>query len=379
MSERNDTAGIPLYFCALCNESIPRAEVDSGRAQRHKERWVCSTCERAMSGAPSETQATNAAPSPGSDPHADPRLGAGRARRESSGVGVALMALLAMCLAVGAVLWTRWQREQDLAELARREAAEAARVDAALASARKQSADAEGEARRAFEDGLRAARAEWHGAEQTLRDEAHERTTAAQRDLEDLRGELTTLTERLASAATTDDLAPLRASTASVEERLAALTKQVGELAERLARPVVAASPTEPAAPAQPTWFGLVQRLKSPNYSERWGAVDELGETRDPAVVDYLLPLLQDPDVFVRLKTAEVLGNLGSLSAVDWLIGALGDEDSSVADNAYVALRKLTKKDLPFDAQSPDAAERQRRIKAWADWWKKARESGSTS
>jgi HEAT repeat protein len=107
--------------------------------------------------------------------------------------------------------------------------------------------------------------------------------------------------------------------------------------------------------------------------------VQELGETGDVAVVDYLVPILQDSDVFVRLSTARVLGNLGSTKAIDGLIVALGDEHAPVREASYDALRKITKKDLPFDAQTDDSAERQRRIKAWQDWWKKARESSSTS
>src|SRR5688572_7688013 len=38
-----------LYFCDLCNESIPQADLDLGRAVRRNDRLICVACESAMS------------------------------------------------------------------------------------------------------------------------------------------------------------------------------------------------------------------------------------------------------------------------------------------------------------------------------------------
>ena len=38
-----------IHFCDLCNESVPQADLDEGRAFVRKGRVVCATCDRAMS------------------------------------------------------------------------------------------------------------------------------------------------------------------------------------------------------------------------------------------------------------------------------------------------------------------------------------------
>ena len=86
-----------------------------------------------------------------------------------------------------------------------------------------------------------------------------------------------------------------------------------------------------------------------------------------------IVPALSDEDIFIRMVTASALGELGSPVAIPALIDALEDEESAVREAAYTALRTLTKKDLPFDPISEDAAARALRVKAWRDWWEKER------
>ena len=52
----------------------------------------------------------------------------------------------------------------------------------------------------------------------------------------------------------------------------------------------------------------------------------------------------------------------------------MNDEEGAVREAAYIALRAITKRDLPFDPVTEDQAERSRRIKAWQDWWKKEKD-----
>jgi HEAT repeat protein len=98
-------------------------------------------------------------------------------------------------------------------------------------------------------------------------------------------------------------------------------------------------------ASAAPSWSGLLVDLASPNAGIRWQAVVGLGDTKDPAVVPNLLPMLADNDVFVRMACARVLGDLGQTTAVPALIDALGNE-----------------------------ADRAKKVKAWREWWKKLQE-----
>ena len=37
-----------IHFCDLCNESVPQADLDQGRAFIRKDRVICSTCENVM-------------------------------------------------------------------------------------------------------------------------------------------------------------------------------------------------------------------------------------------------------------------------------------------------------------------------------------------
>ncbi|HUR29315.1 MAG TPA: HEAT repeat domain-containing protein, partial [Planctomycetota bacterium] len=174
--------------------------------------------------------------------------------------------------------------------------------------------------------------------------------------------------ELLASA---QKVAELENRAGTLEAALAEMKKQVES------RPAPSAAPAAPSTPVgTPAWMGLVAQLESQDNGARWVAVSSLGETKDPAVAEYLLPRLKDVDIFVRMATARVLGDLGSTKAIGALIEALNDQDSSVREAAYVSLCTVSKKSLPFDAHQ-DAGERSKRVKAWQEWWKKASEDGA--
>jgi HEAT repeat protein len=94
----------------------------------------------------------------------------------------------------------------------------------------------------------------------------------------------------------------------------------------------------EHSAPAcDPDTRKLVAKLSSRNSETRYQAVECLGDRRDPAVVQSLAPLLDDPESGVRWKTAEALGKLGP-PAVGPLIDGLRSGDVDVRWMAAVAL-----------------------------------------
>jgi len=140
--------------------------------------------------------------------------------------------------------------------------------------------------------------------------------------------------------------------------------------AARNAAEAAKALPEKPAAPAGPAWTTLVPNLADANPSTRWEAVDELGRSKDPAVIPHIAPLLRDSDLFVRMCAARVLADLGTLQAVPALIDALEDAEPTVRESAWHALRTLTGKDFKFDPQGNDA-DRQKKVKSWREWWKK--------
>src|SRR6185503_1315066 len=101
-----------VYFCDLCNESIPQADLDLGRAVRRNERLICAACEAAMSGGQS-----NLPPIPAPAP-IPPAPAASSSGSGSSVAAVALaLASVALVVGVGAGAYLFWQQEQRFAEL----------------------------------------------------------------------------------------------------------------------------------------------------------------------------------------------------------------------------------------------------------------------
>jgi len=401
-----------IHFCDLCNESVPQSDLDEGRAFMRKGRVICLACDRSMTpveghagaesagGAPGDGGAS-AAPAGGpfggpSAPAAGPPTPpispipptvapltptgawaptshhASRRRPSAAGAGLGLLAIL-LVGAVGFWLHDRIDKlerrvAQQLEDARGEQRRTARRLDQS-----QQEAAAKAEAfQQQVDQGLRDQRALVDGRIRETQDAGSaltERVDAFGGRIEEMRTsfdevnrheqELTRLQQRFTalSGQVTDVTAELEVLSARVTSSAA--------LAESLA-----AAPTEAPPPA---WIGLVEQLSSPNNSDRWQAVFGLKETHDPAVAEYLIPALTDEDIFIRMVTASALGELGSPAAIPALIDALEDEESAVREAAYTALRTLTKRDLPFDPLSDDAAARARRVKAWREWWEKER------
>src|SRR5262245_35426012 len=88
-----------VSFCDLCNESIPQADLDQGRAVRRNERLICAACEAAMSSRPM----TDAGPDVGaSAAHSTQHLPPAPAAEGGSSVVVVALALSALALIVAA-------------------------------------------------------------------------------------------------------------------------------------------------------------------------------------------------------------------------------------------------------------------------------------
>ncbi len=119
-----------------------------------------------------------------------------------------------------------------------------------------------------------------------------------------------------------------------------------------------------------------VARLTDEDPATRFEAVDALLRSKNPRVLDALLPMAKDPDAFVRRITVEGLSEFRDPDSVDTLLGALADSEAIVRNTAYLALKKLTGEEFPFD---PDAS-RDARLTAqrrWQQWWQGARETFS--
>ena len=365
-----------IYFCDLCNESVPLVDLDMGRATRLKGRVVCATCHRAMgtvAAAPIADPTAPAAhaplPAPGSI-HSHGHTHAAT-HPSPSGAGAALtFGLVALAVAVTVGVWARGALDEAASQRATDRQEERARHDSLLArlDAASQSDSA---LRASFE-------------ERALAD-----FSAVRGDLANLRGEVGSLqglvsarVEELASSVARLELAlqkverhesELLTLQQHVVETQAALQAVSQRLEQALARHPAGLGAAEAAPTEDPAWLALLEQLRSANVSERYVALVGLSQSRDPRAASVVLSLLDDGDIFLRMAAARALGDLASPDAIPGLIDTLDDEEALVREAAYLSLRSITGRDLPFDAQSPDAAERAKRIKAWREWWDKER------
>lgn len=370
-----------IHFCDLCNESVPQSDLDANRAFVRKGRVVCANCERAMShdealaaGArdprPSYREIAGAGAAPLPPPLAP---GAGTisvaARRQSAGTGLAWVALLA---AIGVGWWLYDLQDREARE--QRRAANVVREDllASVRDLRGEIADLQQRAQ-GWNDSvlrqLRDQRASADGALGVLGRDA--RAVEGRLDaIEAGLGRVEEIGQRVDGA--TREREQLQEAVSAVVASLDELRREVERVANQA--PVVVAAPTpQPAEEAGPDWLDLVGDLESANSGTRWTAVTNLGDTGDPAVVPHLVPLLRDPDIFVRMATARVLGDLAAPNGIPALIEALEDPEAPVREAAVVALRQITGRNFRFDPLA-DEADRTRKVKAWQEWWLKARD-----
>ncbi|MDD1653107.1 MAG: HEAT repeat domain-containing protein [Methanomicrobiales archaeon] len=85
----------------------------------------------------------------------------------------------------------------------------------------------------------------------------------------------------------------------------------------------------------------LIRALETDDRDLRLGVITAMGEIRDPAVLDPLLPLLHDRSNEVRWAAALALGQLGDPEAVPLLVRSLRDPDRYVRYGAAIALGQL--------------------------------------
>lgn len=352
-----------ILFCDLCNESVPLSDLDGGRAFRVKGRVVCATCNLTMTqpaGAPAITPV-----------HSHGHAHAAASAREPGG---AYAALTLAALALGGVAFVGYWVHGEFGKLHQGQSSELALAQERLAELSRQLA------------GERAAREELRSR------------LVAKLDSE-LAGLSSAQVQHAQNAAQSTEelrlsLAVVQANAARVDDALVRLERHDGELLTlqkhvndlqlgaremearldgelKALKESQAATPAAAPAEERPSWWPLVQQLKNESVSERYGALVALAATRDPEAAEHVLPLLADQDIFLRMAAARTLGDLGNPIAVEPLINTLEDAEGVVREAAYLSLRAITRRDLPFDAQSNDVAERTKRVKAWREWWDK--------
>lgn len=361
-----------LFFCDLCNESIPQADLDLGRAVRRNDRLICAACEAAMSGAAARPASTPAQVE--SPPHlVAPAPPVATSSSSSSVAAVALaFASVALVAGVGASAYLFWRLEEQatrlekqIADLERLAPEHALTVSAKLAEEVGERESDTAQAR----DLYQALSTRVQELEQSAADSA-----GLERRVERLDGRLAALDD-LASRVQ-HQTGAMDQLTLTVAELVAARARAAEQAPAESKQPLQSGAPAPLApAPGNAAWQKWVPDLASPVPGTRWQAVQALGETHDVAVLAHLVPLLTDADIFVRMATCRSLSNLGGIEAVPALIDTLEDEEAAVRDAAIVALKGLTdaftNESLPFDPYARDG-DRSKRVKAWREWWQEA-------
>ena len=377
-----------IFFCDICNESVPQTDLDRGMAFRRGERVVCAACDKAMSNELEDGAAEAEAftpdpdalqPEGSTDTEGVPTEGAEGATAQEqlkqaparTGVGLSgclfglLLFTLVISLALNALLWVEGERARSslnasVAALEQGDAVFDARFRDLQTNLARQGQDKDAFVRDSLNSlegsmnerlvnlGSRLGRSE--NAVESLR----QSTTEDRRSLaDDLKG----ATEAAGVASKTAE---------DAQAEMEYLTDRVVALEEVLEAGV--ASGADADSGRQPSWVSYLPELKDASAGNRWNAVTVLGDTGDARTIPYLLPMLKDEDVFVRMATARVLGDLESAAAIPGLVDALSDSQAAVREAAVVALRVISGKDFRFDPLGKEG-DRVKAQGAWRKWW----------
>jgi len=358
---------LEVLFCDLCNTSVPLADLERGSAMKHQGKTIGACCLAALRAPAAGAAATTLAGDTGS---AAGLRHAGEHRLLPLGI-VVLAAIAAATLFLEYRMdqaETRWQRgTEELANSLKSQADVVQSVAVAM----------DGVVRRPDLDRFQERLGALDIAQQRGADQMQNLARDQARSSESTQTALQALQE---AERKRPDVAAL------LTELRAQMQQQAAALAELAAQPrphaADAMQPRQPEpAPAPP---GLspelahhVAKLKDDDAATRFEAVDELLRSREPLVLEHLLPMTKDVDTFVRRLTVEGLKDFHKPAVVDALIVALADPEEIVRDTAWRSLKDLTGQKLPFEAAGSREA-RARAQQKWQEWWDKNRDSFGT-
>jgi len=114
----------------------------------------------------------------------------------------------------------------------------------------------------------------------------------------------------------------------------------------------------------------IKKQLSSKDDADRFEAVYRVQDDRVKEALPFVTPLIHDPDQFVQIGAIQAVGELLYLEALPDLVKALRDQDVTVRDEALRQLRRMTGKDeLNFDVRASQG-ERDKAVKKWEKWLK---------
>ena len=367
-----------LYFCDICDESIPVTDLDRGMAFRRGDRVVCAACDNSMSPKSAtdavDGQAASAIPEAAAGSAETPSpsqvAATGSAVPVTSPPGSASVGFLKFAL-LGLLVFFASQERSRLIGVQERSQASIDGLLAADESADQRFSDFQTTISRSDQEqaisvnaqvlkvsgdseaglvNLRARLGRIENSLEALRQEGVKDRQSLGEELRGLEAEL---------SVSKGGFGELAGVVEGIGERTASL--------EDLLQGGLSLGPSLDAKGKAPRWAATLVDLTDASAGNRWTAVTALGDTGDKRVVPHLLPMLKDDDVWVRMAAARVLGELGSLEAVSALIGSLGDVQVAVREVAVVSLRLISGKDFRFDPLGKES-DRDKARAAWRKW-----------
>lgn len=353
-----------IYFCDICNESIPLKDINSNRITIDEGKIFCSQC------APKKARAGEKVPMPlllglllvlaglivvtivGAQ--AKSRLERSLAEAEAR-----IASLSGSQATQGTTLDATSGRtailEQKLAEQQRDLTKEDARIDGRIGALEKAEQRHIEELRRDFDARLKD---QVGGLESRLRD-----TERLGSDLQQAVNAVNLMQQQL-------------------EKRLDLLQDIVAGGGGGPARPGVGPEettlPDEAApkpAPADPTAdkesqeiADLVAKLSDEDPGVRFSTIVELSHYRASAATTAVERMLKDPVDYVRKMAVRALTGFASKASIPHLIETLRDSDYFVRAAARDALRGIAGTGFGYDPDG-SATDRERKVKEWEKWW----------
>lgn len=352
-----------IYFCDICNESIPLKDINSNRITIEEGKIFCQKC------APKKQKSGERIPAP---------------------LWASMLLLLG---GLGLVSFLGWrsladldQGQRELKTLHENSAQRLASLDAKIVSAVQDLETFQLRVPRLGDD-LMSLKSEMQQRLGEL-DRRESQNHDAQAKI--VRTGLEGLTTRFENAAQELQKAvqALQIEAAGQKVSLEALKDQivlvremvtVREPATPVPAPLTGDSPKAPSSgdgvspavsesPESREVNTLIAQLQDPDSNVRYSAVVELSRFSGPKVVKALESMLTDSEDYIRSGVIKNLLKLGSMTSIPLMIASLRDKDYYVRVDAQRALRSLSGTEIAFDADG-SPSERETKVKEWERWW----------
>ncbi|MCX8266563.1 MAG: HEAT repeat domain-containing protein [Planctomycetota bacterium] len=331
-----------LFFCNVCQQSVPQISLDTGNAIRHGERVICPDCADTL------VMATELEP-----------------RRKEWSISPIVIVFFTITWAVFAYMYVEQQRFFETVAASSREAvSNNNRLSAA-------NAELQSALENKIGDSATRAKIERDKLNTVIENGNNELRDALSRQANVLAG-LELLPPQLSAMSSKLNLSQIEISTIADSAR----EIRAGQLVLR--DKVSAVERQVAAAPApvdvEESSFdsrvqSIIQDLQNSDPNTRFAALEDIADHNDPNLVPYVAPLLYDSYEFCRYQAATTLRQWSALSATPQLIEALDDTFEFVRKEVNAALEAVTKNSVGYNHKDDDAA-RAASQQAWRDWWK---------